>query len=338
MNVFKDFSRVDRRVAIGGAFLLLVFVGAVFPLRPLHAGSDLTLCKSYSGLPPGFPDAKAGMIQLRAGHFRMGSNRYYPEESPEHEVSVGAFLISSHEVTNAEFAVFVAATGYVTTAEKGLPEDAYPGLPEEWRKPGSMVFVVPQSTLQQFDPSQWWIYQAGASWRHPGGPDTTIDGRGAEPVIQVSWQDAKAYAAWRGHDLPTEEEWEWAARGGSSTPSDDSTPASANIWEGVFPYYDAADDGYHGPAPVGCFRPNGYGLFDMIGNVWEWTDNPYQPNHMSGEAQEPAANLPQQKVIKGGSWLCSNSFCGRYRPSSRQPGEADLGSTHIGFRTVLRQD
>jgi formylglycine-generating enzyme len=278
----------------------------------------------------------AGMTPVPAGHYMMGSNAHYPEESPAHEVSVEPFLISTREVTNAEFAAFVAATGYMTTAERGLPADAYPGLPEEWRKPGSMVFVMPQSTLDSFGASQWWKYTPGASWRYPSGPGSSIAGRDTEPVTQVSWDDARAYAAWRGHDLPSEVEWEWAARGGGSVSSDEVEPSDANIWEGIFPYYDSAEDGYHGPAPAGCFAPNGYGLYDMIGNVWEWTQNVYQPSHAIGEARQPEAGLPQQKVIKGGSWLCSNTFCGRYRPSARQPGEADLGSSHIGFRTILR--
>lgn len=310
--------------------LLLGLVG-----QPVSAGGMAGLCKGYSGLPEGFPSPEAGMIQVPAGRFTMGSNAHYPEERPQRDASVAPFMISQHEVTNAEFAAFVAATGYVTTAEKPLPPDLYPGLPDEYRVPGSMVFVMPQEKLAQFVPSAWWKFTPGATWRQPGGPGTSIEGRDAEPVTQVSWQDAKAYAAWRGHDLPTEAEWEWAGRGGSGTPTDDAPP-DANVWEGVFPYYDSADDGFHGPAPVGCFTPNGYGLADMLGNVWEWTSDLYQPSHDPADAVPPDPALPQQRVIKGGSWLCATSFCGRYRPSARQPGESDLGSTHIGFRTVLR--
>ncbi|MBM4197345.1 MAG: formylglycine-generating enzyme family protein [Gammaproteobacteria bacterium] len=302
-------------------------------MQAAHA-EDL-LCKSYAGLPSSFPAPEAGMRPVPAGQFIMGSDRHYPEERPQHNVSVAAFLIDTHEVTNAEFAAFVAATGYITTAEKGLPPDAYPGLPDEYRKPGSMVFGMPQQTLAQFDLTSWWQYTAGADWRHPGGPHTSINGREAEPVTQVSWDDAKAYAVWRGHDLPTESEWEWAARGGSGIPSEEAEP-NANIWEGIFPYYDSAKDGYRGPAPVGCFKPNGYGLFDMLGNVWEWTQDDYQSSHDPAMATQPVPGMPNRKVIKGGSWLCSNSYCGRYRPSARQPGETDLGSTHIGFRTIMR--
>jgi sulfatase modifying factor 1 len=294
-----------------------------------------TLCKSYSGLPHKFPVRQAGMKLVPAGHFLMGSDKDYPEELPMRKVSVASFWMDRHEVTNAEFAAFVAATSYLTTAEKPLPPDIYPGLADEYRLPGSMVFVIPEAPMQQYIPSMWWKFTAGANWRHPAGPGSSISGRDAEPVTQVSWQDAMAYAKWRGHDLPTEAEWEWAARGGTKTAST-AAPPDANIWEGVFPYFDAANDGYHGTAPVGCFKPNHYGLYDMIGNVWEWTTDIYQSDQMDIMPAQLPPGLPEQRVIKGGSWLCSPSFCGRYRPSARQPGETDLGSNHIGFRTVLR--
>ncbi len=313
--------------------MILASVMASVPLLP--ARGETPGCTAYSGLPQGFPAARAGMKFIPGGRFTMGSDQHYPEERPPHEVSVEGFWIDTHEVTNAQFAAFVAATGYVTTAEKPLPADLYPGLPDEYRAAGSMVFVMPEQTLAQLDPSQWWSFTPGANWRHPGGPGTDITGRDSEPVTQISWQDAKAYAAWRGHELPSEAEWEWAARGGETIPARDQQP-EANIWEGVFPYFDSADDGYHGPAPAGCFAANGYGLLDMIGNVWEWTENLYQPGHV-GEPPPASPGLPEQRVIKGGSWLCATNFCGRYRPSARQPGESDLGSTHIGFRTVLRQ-
>lgn len=265
----------------------------------------------------------------------MGSENHYPEERPEQQVSVGQFLISRSEVTNAEFAAFVAATGYITTAEKPVPPDLYPDLPDAFRVPGGMVFVMPKDLPARPDPSMWWIFTPGASWRHPSGPNSTISGHESEPVTQVSLQDAEAFAKWRGHQLPTEAEWEWAARGGGDVPSIDFEP-EANIWEGVFPLFDAAIDGYNGIAPVGCYSPNGYGLYDMIGNVWEWTSDPYHPGHSPELIKTNDPNLPHQNVIKGGSWLCSKIFCGRYRPSARQPEDHDLGTSHIGFRTVLR--
>ncbi len=321
-------------LAKGASVYVLTFASLLlFYLNPAALAGT---CMPLPAVSDWVPDIRSGMIEIPAGRFIMGSNSHYPEEAPAREVSVGAFMISRYEVTNAEFAAFVKATGYVTTAEKPIPPDVYPDLPDAYRVPGAMVFVMPEETLTQLVPSMWWAFTPGANWRHPGGPASTIEGHETDPVTQVSWEDAKAYAKWRGHDLPTEAEWEWAARAGGDVPSDDLQP-DANIWEGVFPYFDAADDGYHGPAPAGCYKPNGYGLHDMIGNVWEWTLDVYQPSHDPADAPPPAPGLPQQRVIKGGSWLCSNTFCGRYRPSARQPGETDLGSTHIGFRTVLRK-
>ncbi len=317
-------------------FSLMMLAGQASVAVALPTGP---LCKSYSGLPSDFPASDAGMLAIPAGSFLMGSDHDYPEERPVQKVSVAAFQVDSHEVTNAEFAAFVAATGYVTTAELPLPADKYPGLPDEYRVPGSMVFVMPQGVLEQFIASEWWRFTPGANWRQPSGPDSNILGRDNEPVTQVSWQDAKAYATWRGHDLPSEAEWEWAARGGGgNVPSAATQPKApdANVWEGAFPYFDTAEDGYHGTAPVGCFQPNAYGLHDMLGNVWEWTLDVYQPRHDAPSNPLPTPGLPEQRVIKGGSWLCSTTFCGRYRPSARQPGETDLGSNHIGFRTVKR--
>ena len=293
-------------------------------------------CASFPSVLEMASDPLSAMRDIPAGRFVMGSDTHYPEEGPTHEVSVGAFKISSHEVTNSEFADFVEATGYVSTAEKPLPPDVYPDLPDAYRVPGAMVFVMPKETLLQPVPSMWWSFIPGANWRHPGGPGTSIDGRESEPVTQVSWEDAKAYARWRGHDLPTEAEWEWAARGGGDVPSDDIQP-EANIWEGVFPYFDTADDGYHGLAPVGCYKPNDYGLYDMIGNVWEWTEDFYHPSHDPDPSFVQNPREPQRRVIKGGPWMCSNTYCGRYRPSARQPGDSDLGSSHTGIRTVLRK-
>ena len=294
-------------------------------------------CRNPGGLPKGFPAVEAGMVFVPGGSFTMGSEDYYPEEGPALEASVEPFFMDAYEVTNAEFAAFVRATNYVTDAEKPLPPESYAGLPAEYRVPGSLVFIMPQAALARMDPRAWFKFTPGANWRHPQGPGSSSVGHDNEPVTNISYADALAYAQWRGHDLPSEAEWEWAARGGgmlSSAAMQNETDANpnANIWQGVFPFYDSAADGFHGVAPGGCFPPNGFGLFDMIGNVWEWTSDLYSSRHDA----DPAVTNPQLRVIKGGSWLCATSFCGRFRPSARQPEECNLGSTHIGFRTIWR--
>lgn len=307
------------------------------------------LCTDYSGLPQGFPEPKAGMVKITGGMLRMGDTRFYPEERPVRDVRVGDFWIDRHEVTNAQFAAFVAATGYRTSAETGLAEGEYPMLPADLRVPGSMVFVPPSGVLDRMDPGLWWQYVPGADWRHPTGPGSSIAGHGADPVTQVSYADAKAYARWRGAGLPSEAEWEWAARGGGQGlafawgEAAELAAPKANFWQGFFPLFDAANDRYPGLAPVGCFPANGYGLQDMVGNVWEWTQDLWQDSHdnVPGSAEQagPAhPQLPYSRVIKGGSWLCASNFCGRFRPAARQPAETELGSTHIGFRTVIRLD
>ena len=317
------------------------------------AGSDQRLCQSYSGLPPqpaaGEP---AGMVWVPGGSFLMGSSEAYPEEGPRREASVGGFWIDRHEVTNAQFAAFVAATGYRTVAERGLSKDDYPDLPPEALVPGAMVFYEPgKDAPVRVDVSEWWRYVAGASWRRPTGPESSIAGKENHPAVEITYLDAKAYADWAGRSLPTEAEWEFAARGGINGAEfawgDEQTPQGrwmANSWQGFFPYEDDAADGYHGTAPVGCFAPNGYGLYDMIGNVWEWANDWYVPGHHfaagerdpKGPAEPAVTSGSATRVIKGGSWLCAPNFCLRYRPSARQPQEADLGASHVGFRTVLR--
>ncbi|BBE72555.1 formylglycine-generating enzyme family protein [Oharaeibacter diazotrophicus] len=325
---------------------------------PARAEDPLArLCDAYRGLPKGFGPpgsgpkaATAGMAELPGGTVRIGAEDFYPEEAPVREATVGPFRIDRHEVTNAEFAAFVAATGYRTVAERGIDRSRYPDLPEEMLVPGSMVFTMPTSPETRIRPGSWWVYTPGADWRHPTGPGSTIDGADNRPVVHVALADARAYAAWLGRDLPTEAEWEYAARGGLVGKryawGDVAVPDGehrANAWQGVFPVYDEAADGAHGLAAVGCYRPNPFGLFDMIGNVWEWTVDPWTADHvdpapdttgpvLAGEAAAPFATA----VIKGGSWLCSDTFCGRYRPAARQPHEVDLGSSHVGFRTILR--
>lgn len=263
-----------------------------------------------------------GMVRVEGGTFMMGDT-LYPEEGPLREVSVETFWMDRTEVTNAEFAAFVAATGYVTVAERPVDTARHPGLPPEMQKPGAVVFVMPNDVSGTGDISQWWQYIPGANWRHPGGPDTSIEARDHFPVTAIAYEDAQAYAAWKGRVLPTEAQWEWAAREAKAdAPPPRAQPREANTWQGLFPVANNAEDGFVGIAPVGCFEPNALGLYDMIGNLWEWTVDEYE-------------TVPGARVIKGGSWLCAPNYCLRYRPGARQPQEADLATTHLGFRTVL---
>lgn len=246
----------------------------------------------------------------------MGEDPHYPEEGPARTVRVEEFWMDATEVTNAEFAAFVEATGYKTMAERDPPKLL--GAPPEMLLPGSAVFTVPSR-----DDPRWWRWVVGAQWRQPTGSGDSITGKGSEPVVQIAYDDAEAYAHWKGKELPSEAQWEYAARGGHATlpePLDDGKPA-ANYYQGSFPMKDLGIDGFKARAPVGCFKPNRYGLYDMIGNVWEWTRDP-------GGAQ------PDMHVIKGGSFLCAANYCARYRPGARQFQERGLGANHIGFRLV----
>lgn len=263
-----------------------------------------------------------GMVWVEGGRFTMGDT-VYPEEGPLREVLVEGFWMDRTEVTNAEFAAFVEATGYVTIAERPVDETLHPGLPPEMRKPGAVVFIMPNDVNGTGDISQWWQYVPGANWRRPGGPSSSINGKESFPVTAIAYEDALAYATWKGRALPSEAQWEWAARERKSdVPASRGQPKQANTWQGLFPVINDADDGFVGIAPVGCFEPNELGLYDMIGNLWEWTADTFE-------------GTPGSRVIKGGSWLCAPSYCVRYRPGARQPQEADLATTHLGFRTIL---
>ncbi len=258
-----------------------------------------------------------GMVWVPGGTFQMGDD-VYPEEGPTHSVTVTGFFMDAHEVTNAEFAAFVTATGYRTIAERGVLSVTRPDMPAEMLSPGAAVF---SSTAKGEAPV--WHYVDGASWRHPLGPGSSIEKRDQYPVVAVALADAQAYAVWKGAMLPTEAQWEWAAMAADpKAPREHHQPTKANTWQGPFPEEDTGADGYRGLAPVARFAPNRLGLFDLIGNVWEWTSTPW--------SKEP----PARRVIKGGSYLCSSTFCRRYRAGARQPQEADLATCHLGFRTV----
>lgn len=278
----------------------------------------------------------------------LGSDAHYPEEAPAREVTVDGFWIQRHQVTNAEYSEFVDATGYVSVAERPVDPDDFPGAPPENLVPGSMVFRRTAGPVDLRHINLWWAWTPGACWNHPRGPRSSLKGRESHPVVHIAYEDAAAYARWAGLQLPTETEWETAARGGLSGAAytwgnEPEQPGRhlANYWHGEFPYL--PDTGYGTTKPVGSFEPNGYGLFDMAGNVWEWTTDWYTGDHTvesccaadSYDPNQPQFEIPR-KVIKGGSFLCADSYCMRYRPAARRPQMVDTGMSHIGFRCVKR--
>lgn len=309
------------------------------------------------------PSRQAGMLWIPGGTFRMGSDRHYPEEAPVHRVSVDGFWIDRTPVTNAEFRRFVQATGYVTFAEIAPDPKDYPGALPHMLKPASLVFTPPDHPVDLRDWTQWWSFKPGADWRHPCGPGSSLKGLDDHPVVHVALKDAEAYAAWAGKLLPTEAEWEFAARGGLDGAEfawgEEFTPEGrylANTWQGVFPRSNAAHDGYERTSPVTAFPPNGYGVHDMIGNVWEWTMDWYSQRHTadspkacctprnprggpqseSFDQRQPQIRIPR-KVVKGGSHLCAPNYCRRYRPAARHAQPVDTSTSHIGFRCVKRE-
>ncbi|MCU4179854.1 formylglycine-generating enzyme family protein [Bosea sp. BH3] len=303
-----------------------------------------------------------GMVWLGGGTFRMGSDRHYPEEAPSHHVAVGGFWIDPTPVTNRQFREFVRATGYVTIAERTPELKAYPNALPHMLRAGSLVFNPPDHPVDLRDWSQWWTYLFGANWRRPYGQGSSIRESGDHPVVHVAYADAEAYAAWAGKALPTEAEWEYAARGGLEDAEfawgDELVPGGqhmANTWQGAFPFQNKREDGFERTSPVTAFPPNGYGLHDMIGNVWEWTADWYVPQHQADAAKacciprnprgaradqsydprQPENRIPR-KVLKGGSHLCAPSYCKRYRPAARHPEPVDTSASHVGFRCVFR--
>ncbi|MCB1288154.1 MAG: formylglycine-generating enzyme family protein [Mycobacterium sp.] len=276
----------------------------------------------------------------------LGSDDHYPEEAPARPVTVAGFFIQAHQVTNTRFAEFVDATGYVTVAERPLNPADFPGAPPENLQPGSLVFRRTSGPVDLRHLSQWWTWTPGASWRHPIGPGSSIAARAEHPVVHVAFEDAAAYADWAGLALPTEAQWETAARGGldHTTYTWGDQPEAegerlANYWHGDFPWRPEA--GYGRTTPVGSFPPNAYGLFDMAGNVWEWTTDWYADTRAGDPCCEAGSYDPAQpqfavprRVIKGGSFLCADNYCLRYRPAARRPQMVDSGMSHIGFRCI----
>ena len=282
-------------------------------------------------------------VDVSGGDFKFGDNRYYPNEGPVKVTRVADFNIDKTEVTNGQFKAFVDATDYVTAAERGLSDVDFPEIPPEFRVPGSMVFVAPDLDKPS-SPATWWQFVSGANWQNPKGPDSSIAGKEAHPVVQVTHADAITYAQWLGRRLPTEAEWEYASRGGLEGASfswGEESPnvgaSKANTWQGRFPYNNMNEDGFVGSSPVGCFAANGLGLYDTTGNVWEWTDTAYGPDRKrdyGAEGYDPQQPGVTVKTLKGGSFLCSDNYCQRFRPAARQAQDTTLASSHIGFRTA----
>jgi formylglycine-generating enzyme required for sulfatase activity len=348
-----------RRLLWIGSVLVVLSATSSIPSATASTADDRSGDQVNKKAPP-------GMVWIPGGTFLMGTDETYsfPNERPAHRVHVKGFWIDVHDVTNAEFAKFVEETGYATTAERpvnweDLKKELPPGTPKPddgALAPGSMVFTATQGPVPLNDLSVWWRWVKGANWRHPEGPGSSIEGRENHPVVQVSWYDAAAYAKWAGKRLPTEAEWEYAARGGLEAKryvwGDEFRPGGrymANTWQGVFPVQDTGEDGYVGTSPVGSFPANGYGLYDMAGNVWQWCGDWYRVDAYieaasqnvcrdpagPAESFDPADPYTPKRVVKGGSFLCNPSYCASYRPSARRGTPPDTGSSHTGFRCVI---
>jgi formylglycine-generating enzyme len=356
-TTFDTFHEIIREIApvqtSAGAFLFLCLLGAA--------------CTSSTPNPPAAIVRKDGMVRIPGGTLNMGGDNPQADanEYPKHKVVVKSFWMDETEVTNAQFAQFVKATGYVTVAERPIVwEDMKKSLPPDTPKPadsllqpGALVFRATNQPVPLNDPGLWWIWVNGANWQHPEGIKSSIEGKMDHPVVQIAWEDAAAYAKWAGKRLPTEAEWEWAARGGAAVtvyPWGNEAPdvgsAKANFWQGLFPHQNLLRDGYATTAPVRAFAPNGYGLYDMAGNVWEWCSDWFDFDfykrseaaaaNTQGPEQgyNPSMPFQQEKVVRGGSFLCNDDYCSGYRNARRMGSTPDTGLNHTGFRCARNEE
>jgi formylglycine-generating enzyme required for sulfatase activity len=314
-----------------------------------HSSSPQAVSESYLASVDTVPEK---MVWIPGGEFDMGSaDPAYNDATPLHKVSLDGFWMDDHEVTNAEFSKFVDATGYKTVAEQAINPADFPGIPLENLVPGSGVFTATPQPVLLDNPLQWWLYVPGASWSNPFGPQSSVNGKPNDPVVHISYTDALAYAEWAGKRLPSEAEWEYAAQGGKGKQEyywgSELKPGGnwkANIYQGNFPDANTAEDGFIGVAPVKSFPANGYGLYDMDGNVWEWCSDFYRPDYYSkspvknpkgpSDSYDPDEPNAIKRVQRGGSFLCSDQYCIRYRPGSRGKGEINSASNNLGFRCV----
>jgi sulfatase modifying factor 1 len=359
-------------LAVVGFIVAFVSTRLMFHRIPLASAKPIGEAERPGGSPAATHSLRAkppGMVWIPGGEFTMGDDSVlaWPDEKPAHRVHVDGFWMDEHEVTNYEFRAFVGATHYLTTAERAPSLDdvmrqvppGTPAPPPESLVPGSLVFRRTSGRVDLKDYSQWWHWTPGASWRHPEGPESDIAGKNDHPVVHVSWDDAVAYARWAGKRLPTEAEWEFAARGSADgkryvwgdQPFSLKQP-QANIWQGDFPFRNETRDGFERTAPVKSFAPNAYGLYDMAGNVWEWCADWYQRDlycqragrgmieNPAGPSRslDPARPYTPQRVQRGGSFLCNDDYCSRYRPSSRHGCSPDTGMSHVGFRCVIPEE
>ncbi len=346
--------------------------GGIAQATDAARANDASPSNSTSTKPTDKSDRPPGMVWIPGGEFSMGSTDSLarPDEKPVHRVRVDGFWMDETEVTNAQFAQFVKATGYVTVAQRPvdweeLKKQVPPGTPkpdEKMLQPGSLVFTPPDHAVDLRRHEQWWSWKTGANWQQPQGPGSSIEGKDNEPVVHVSYEDAQAYCKWAGKQLPTEAMWEFAARGGLDGKVNDwgDEPIDAkraNTWQGSFPFKNTAEDGFARVAPVKKFPPNGYGLYDMAGNVWEWCTDLYRPDTYARQVlasgkgvviDNPAGpdrsldprnpDAPESRVHRGGSFLCCDSYCASYRPSARMAAPPDTGTEHLGFRCVMTAD